>query len=60
MYFPWNEVSAVKHQRQGNVDYYFVLGRAGSSVQFNNYSFIRAKTIAREVAARVGQPIQEI
>jgi hypothetical protein len=59
MYIPWDQVSAVKHQRQGNVDYYFVLGRNGSSVQFNNYSFLRAKTIARDVAARVGQSIQE-
>jgi hypothetical protein len=60
IYLAWNQVSAVKHQRQSNVDYYFVIGNDGSSIEFNNYSFLGARKIAREVAIRIGQTIQEI
>lgn len=59
-YFYWNQIAAVKHQRQNSVDSYYLVGRDGSSVQFNNYSFLSAKTIAREVAAHAGQSIQEM
>jgi len=58
--FPWDQITAVRHKRLGNAQYYAVRGRDGSSVEFSSYTFFRPKKVARSIADRAGQAIQEL
>lgn len=58
-FFPWGEISAVRHKRKGNAQYFTVFGRDGSSVEFSAYTFARPKRLARRIAEHVGQSIQQ-
>jgi hypothetical protein len=58
-FFPWAEISAVRHERRGIAHYFMVLGRDGSSVEFSSYAFARPKRLARLIAEHAGQSIQE-
>lgn len=58
-FFPWGEIRAVRRERRGNAQYFTVLGADGNSVAFSAYTFARPKRLARRIAERVGQSIQE-
>jgi hypothetical protein len=59
LFLAWDQVASVKHQRIGNLQYYFVHGSDGSKATFNSYTFFRPRRVARLIAERAGHPIQE-
>ncbi len=56
----WDRFKAIQHRRVEKADTYTVLGNDGSSAQFSSYTFVRAKKLAKLIAARASQSIQEI
>jgi hypothetical protein len=59
LFLSWDQVASVKHQRIGNIQYYFVHGTNGSEARFNSYTFFRPKKVARLIAERAGLVILE-
>jgi hypothetical protein len=59
LFLAWDQIAAIKHKRIGNAQQYFVQGTDGSEARFSSYTFFRPKKIARLIAARTGQAIQE-
>ena len=59
LFLTWDQIAAIKHKRVGNAQQYFVQGTDGSYAQFSSYTFFRPKKVARLIAARTGQAIQE-
>jgi hypothetical protein len=59
LFLTWEQIAAIKHKRIGNAQWYFVQGTDGSEARFSSYTFFRPKKVARLVAARTGQAIQE-
>jgi hypothetical protein len=51
-------VTLVEQRRVGNAWQFLVKGRDGSSAQFSNYSFFRAKRIVRLISERAGIAVQ--
>jgi hypothetical protein len=59
LFLTWEQIAAIKHKRIGNAQQYFVQGTDGSEARFSSYTFFRPKKVARLIAARTGQAIQE-
>jgi len=59
VFLPWEQVSAIKHERVGNAQQYTVEGSDGSYARFTSYTFFRPKKVARLIAERTGLAIQE-
>ena len=59
LFLAWDQISAIKHKRVGNVQQYFVFGTDGSQAIFTSYTFFRPKKVARLIASRTGQAIQK-
>ena len=59
LFLTWDQIAAIKHKRIGNAQQYWVLGTDGSEARFSSYTFFRPKKVARLIAARTGQAIQE-
>jgi hypothetical protein len=58
VFIPWDNVTLVEQRRVGNAWQFLVKGRDGSSAQFSNYSFFRAKRIVRLISERAGIAVQ--
>jgi hypothetical protein len=56
----WDQIKAIQHRRVEKAETYTVLGNDGSSAQFSSYTFFRPKKLAKLIAARASQSIQEI
>jgi hypothetical protein len=59
-FLAWDQVAAVKYWRVANVQYGSVVGKAENFVEWSSYTFFRPKKVARLIAARAGQSVQEI
>ena len=59
-FFSWDQIAAVKHERMPTDQYYAVIGKDHRVAEFTMYTFFRAKKLARQIAARAGQSIEEI
>jgi hypothetical protein len=57
LFMPWEQVSAIKQRRSGNVQQFVVYGTDGSTATFTSYTFFRPKKLARLIAARTGLAI---
>jgi hypothetical protein len=58
-FFAWDRIAAVKYWRVVNVQYGSVTGKAENVVAWSSYTFFRPKKVARLIAARAGQSLQE-
>ena len=54
VFMPWDNLILIEQRRVGNSWQFLVKGRDGSSAQFSNYSFFRAKKIVRMISERAG------
>jgi hypothetical protein len=59
LFLPWDQISAIKRRRNGNVQQVWVEGKDGSEVRFSSYTFFRPKKVARLIAERTGLAIQK-
>lgn len=59
LFLAWDQIVAIKHQRSGNIQIYNIYGSDDSQLQFTSYTFFRPKKLARLIAARAGQSIQQ-
>jgi len=59
-FFSWDQIAAVKHKRMPTDQYYAVIGKDHRAADFTICTFFRAKKLARQIAARAGQSIEEI
>jgi hypothetical protein len=59
LFFPWDQIAAIRHKRVGNAQQYWVIGNNGSEARFSSYTFYRPKKVARLIAERTGLAIQE-
>ena len=57
-FFPWDEIKEVRRERRGKAQYFTVLAKGGSSVEFSAYTFARPMRLARRIAEQAGQKIQ--
>jgi len=60
LFLAWDQVTAVKRRRVGNVQQFWVVGRGGSEARFSSYTFFRPKKVARLIADRAGLTIEKI
>jgi len=60
LFLPWDQISAVKRRRAGNVQQFWVEGRDGSEALFTSYTFFRPKRVARMIAERAGLTIEKL
>ena len=58
-FFVWDQIATVKYWRVVNVQYGSVTGKARNAVEWSSYTFFRPKKVARLIAARAGQSLQE-
>jgi hypothetical protein len=59
-FFVWDQIAAVRYWRVANVQYGSVVGKDENVVEWSSYTFFRPKKVARLIAARAGQRIQEL
>jgi len=59
LFLPWDQVSAIKRKRTGNVQQFWVEGKDGSEARFSSYTFFRPMKVARKIAERAGLTIQK-
>jgi hypothetical protein len=60
LFMPWEQISAIKQRRSGNVQQFVVYGTDGSTATFTSYTFFRPKKLARLIAARTGVAITKL
>ncbi len=60
IFFPWDNIAAVKHKRLPMSQYYAVEGKDNRLVDFTNLTFFRPKKLATLIATHVGQTVQEM
>ena len=58
-FFAWDQIAAVKYWRVVNVQYGSVTGKTENAVEWSSYTFFRPKKVARLIAARAGQSLQQ-
>ena len=54
---PWDSIASVSMRRMGGGTKVIVVARTGGSVSFSSFDFYRPKTIAAQIAERVGVPV---
>jgi hypothetical protein len=59
-FFAWDQIAAVRHKRTPMNEYYAVIAKDHRLADFTMYTFFRAKKLARQIAARAGQSVEEI
>jgi hypothetical protein len=60
LFLAWDKIAAIKFQRVGSAQQYFVQGADGSEARFSSYTFFRPKKVATLIAARSGLSIQKV
>jgi hypothetical protein len=60
LFLAWSEIGAVQRRRAGNTDYYRVQAGGDRWAEFSNFTFFRAKKLARHISERAGRPIERI
>ena len=58
-FFAWSDVAAIQHNT-GWKHIYTVRAKDNRSMQFNMFNFFRPAAVAHQIAAHVGQSIQQI
>jgi hypothetical protein len=56
----WDQITAIRHQRIGNMQSYCVVGKDDTCFKFSSYTFFHPKKLARQISARCGRPIEEV
>ncbi len=59
LFLAWDQVAAIKQERVGNAQQFFVVGTDGSEAKFSSYMFFRPRRVALLIADRTGQSIQK-
>jgi hypothetical protein len=59
LFLSWEQIAAIKQQRAGAAQRYFVFGRDGSRAIFSSYTFFRSGKIAHLIAEHTGLAIQK-
>ena len=59
-FMSWDQIAAIRYQQTGNSQSYWIVGKDGSSFQYNSYTFFRARKLAHEISGRCGRPIERI
>jgi hypothetical protein len=59
LFLAWDQVASIQHKRVGNNQCYSIQGKDDSYVKYTSYTFFRPKKLARLIATRANQPIQE-
>jgi hypothetical protein len=59
LFMAWDQISAIKRKRAGNVQQYWVEGTDGSEARFSSYTFFRPKKVACMIAERAGLVIEK-
>ena len=60
LFMTWEQISAIKRKRAGNVQQYRVEGTDGSEARFSSYTFFRPKKVASMIAERAGLAIENV
>ena len=58
LFFPWDQITAIKRQRIGSTLQFSVQARDGSEARFSSNTFFQSGTVARQIAERAGVGIQ--
>ncbi|HEY0701188.1 MAG TPA: hypothetical protein VGD60_00330 [Candidatus Acidoferrales bacterium] len=57
---PWSSIVAVNYKMPFNTAYASVVTDDGTTLQWSSFEFVRTKKLARAIAARVGQSLQQM
>jgi hypothetical protein len=60
LFLPWDQITALKYTRSGNIQQYFVQARDGSEARFSTYTFFRAGKFTRLIGDRTGLAIERV
>ena len=60
LFIPWDQITAVRRRRVGNVQKFQVEAKNGDEARFSSYTFFRPKKVARMIAERAGLTMQNL
>jgi hypothetical protein len=59
-FMPWEQITAVQQKQVGKIREFTIVGKDGSWVRYNTYTFFRPRHVARKIAERAGLTIQKV
>jgi hypothetical protein len=60
IFFAWDQIAAVQLKRSPAGKFYCVIGKDKRSAEFTVFNFLRPRKLAMQIAAHIGQPIQDV